>query len=299
MLEDDNLSGICERLERIMQIRPIAADQVRRGYTSARRLIVEFADGQRAFVKVGSDPLTSGWLRDEYRIYQNLRAEFLPRLLGWQDDGESPLIVLEDLSTALWPSYWNRSMIDAVLETLARVRKAPPPSGLPLLESMRSMLTSWHLVALQPEQFLSLGLCSASWLESALPTLIEYESKAVLGGSELLHLDVRSDNLCFLNGRVVLVDWNWASVGNAMLDATFWLPSLRLEGGPLPGEIMAGEPSLVTLVAGFWAYRAGMPPPQPGSTVRELQRQQLEVALPWCADLLGLHPPQGTVFQTK
>ena len=140
---------------------------------------------------------------------------------------------------------------------------------------------------------MSLGLCSADWLNDALPTLITAENRAVLAGSELLHLDVRSDNICFLGDRVVLVDWNWACVGNSMLDVMFWLPSLKLEGGPPPEQIIEGDPNLVALVAGFWAYRAGMSPPYSTSAVRELQRKQLEVALPWSANLLRLPPPDG------
>ena len=41
-------------------------------------------------------------LRDEYRlVYSRLDAPFLPRLMGWED-GELPLLVLEDLSGAVW-----------------------------------------------------------------------------------------------------------------------------------------------------------------------------------------------------
>ena len=51
-------------------------------------------------------------------------------------------------------------------------------------------------------------------------------------GEAFLHLDVRSDNICIADGRAVLVDWNWASLGNPRVDLAFWLPSLSHEGGP-------------------------------------------------------------------
>lgn len=293
-MQEQEMLDIQERLQRIMNTRPMAMSAVKGGYTAAHRLIVNFSNGRSAFVKVSADPITAGWLRSEHRIYQSVQADFMPTLLGWDDDGEKPLLVLEDLSSGLWPRTWTPDMIAATLKTLESVRNSQPPNGLPTLESMRHELASWHLVDLQPESFLTLGLCSADWLHDALPTLITAENRAVLAGSELLHLDIRSDNICFLGDRVVLVDWNWACVGNAMLDVLFWLPSLRLEGGPHPEQIIGGDPNLVALAAGFWAYRAGMPPPHSTSAVRDLQRKQLEIALPWSANLLRLPPPDGT-----
>jgi len=285
--------NIQERLHSILNVRPVFMTSVSGGYTAAQRLIVNFADGRSAFVKVSTDPITAGWLRDEYRMYQNVHAKFMPDLLGWHDDGEKPLLVLEDLSSGLWSHTWTPDTIAAVLKTLDSVRKTPPPDGLKSLESMRPDLASWKLIALQPDGFLSLGRCSADWLNSALPTLIQSEDQAILTGSELLHLDIRSDNICILGDRVVFVDWNWACVGNSMFDVICWLPSVALEGGPAPEQIVAGEPNLVALIAGFWAFRAGLPPPHPGSEVREIQRKQLDIALPWSVKLLGLPPLDG------
>jgi thiamine kinase-like enzyme len=46
----------------------------------------------------------------------------------------------------------------------------------------------------------------------------------------LLHFDVRSDNLCFRDGRALLIDWNLACIGNPVVDVAAWLPSLHAEG---------------------------------------------------------------------
>ena len=48
----------------------------------------------------------------------------------------------------------------------------------------------------------------------------------------------------------------------------------------------AGRP-----LAGFFAARAGLPAPPGAPTVREFQRAQAAVALPWAAQELGLPPP--------
>ncbi|MDQ5820762.1 MAG: aminoglycoside phosphotransferase family protein, partial [Actinomycetota bacterium] len=64
---------------------------------------------------------------------------------------------------------------------------------------------------------------------------------------------MRSDNIAFVDGGAVFVDWNWASRGNAELDLVAWLPSLRAEGGPEPDTLYSGAPELIALVAGVWA----------------------------------------------
>jgi hypothetical protein len=95
-----------------------------------------------------------------------------------------------------------------------------------------------------------------------------------------------------VDGRAVLVDWNLACRGNGRFDIAFWLPSLRLEGGPEPWELLPGSGTLAAAVAGFFASRAGLPPPAGAPTVRAFQRAQAEVALSWTARELGLTSPE-------
>lgn len=265
---------------------------VRGGCTAAGRWVLQFADGNSAFLKAATDAQTAGWLRDEARVYQRLLTDFLPRLIGWDEEGEWPLLLVEDLSAAGWPPPWTPARIDAVLATLAAVRSAPPPPGLPRLEDRRESLSGWRRIEAEPEPFLALGLCGREWLEAALPDLFAAEAAAPLGGPDLLHRDVRSDNLCLRDGRAVLVDWNHAAVGYGPADVVAWLPSLEMEGGPRPETLLSGEPELVALHAGYWASRAGLPPPFPGATVRELQLKQLRSALPWTVRVLGLPAPR-------
>src|SRR5262249_5907374 len=149
-------------------------------------------------------------------------------------------------------------------------------------------------VAADPEPLLSLGLCAAGWLETALPVLEVAAAAAPLAGDAFLHCDVRSDNVCLHEGRAVLVDWNLAVVGNPAVDIGFWLPRLAPEGGPQPEQAVPDLPEMApfaALVSGFFAARAGLPPPATAPTVRRVQREQLETALPWAARTLGLRAP--------
>jgi hypothetical protein len=286
-----DIETILNRVEQIVGASRVKTQSVAGGYTAAYRSIVEFANGSSAFVKAATDDLTANWLRAEYRIYKNIETEFMPKLIGWHDDGGLPVLILEDLSHGLWPKSWTPEMIQKMINTASKIKNTKPPFELPKLASMRDDFASWRLVAEQPEAFLRLNLCSADWLNKALPKLLEADENAALDGEELLHLDIRSDNICFLDDRVILVDWNWACAGNAALDLVAWAPTVTLEGGPMPEEIVQNEPAMIALLTGYWAYRAGMPPPFPGSTVRDIQRKVLEVALPWCARALGLPSP--------
>jgi hypothetical protein len=263
------------------------------GYSLAERWVVSLEDGSSLFAKVGVTGHTAAGLRAEYNVYAHVSADFLPFFIGWNDDGERPLLLLEDLSEGEWPPPWSREKISRVLETLDVVRASGPPLGLPKLDSRRSELMGWFLVADDPRPFLSLKMASESWLEAALPVLLDAEASARLEGHEFLHLDVRSDNICFLGARTLLVDWNSACVGNARVDLAFWLPSLEQEGGPDPHAILPGEPELAAFVAGYFAGRTGLPPIDDAPRVRDVQLSQLRSALPWACRELGLSPPDG------
>ena len=271
---------------------PVSAEPVAGGGygTNTAKWRVELADGRAAFVKVALDGVAADWLRAENRVYAQVDEPFLPTLFGWRDEGGRTLLVLEDLAHAHWPPPWSRAMVDAVLGALEAVHGTDPPRGLPALEDARERLDGWPLVAADAGPLLATGICSAAWLRRALPVLLHASAAAELGGRSLVHLDVRSDNLCLAGDRVVLVDWNLARVGNALLDVVAWLPSLRLEGGPEPWEVVPDSRGLAALVAGFFASRAGLPAPATAPTVREFQRRQAEIALPWAARELGLDP---------
>ncbi|MBW3624048.1 MAG: aminoglycoside phosphotransferase family protein [Armatimonadetes bacterium] len=282
--------GRVEQVARLTRKRPLRWTPARGGYTQAERWIVGFDDGTSVFVKAANDQNTAKWLRQEYQIYSAVSRAFMPKLMGWED-GDRPLLLLEDLSRAHWPPPWNRSQVNAVLHMLEQLHATPPPSGVPRLTDVWPNPSYWPRIAEDPTPFLGLGLCSPVWLEKALPALIEAEGSAQLDGEELTHLDVRGDNLCIHRERAILVDWNWACIGNGTIDIVGWLPSLALEGGPKPEEVLSGERELAALLAGYWGHQSTLPPPHPDSDLRTFQRAQLGIMLPWAARELGLPEP--------
>ena len=281
-----------DRMERALGWRPTRfrrADE-RRGTsdTAARWIVAD--DWQSAFVKIGTTSLTADWTRIKYANYRSITGWFMPRVLGFDDDGSRPALAIEDLSEAAWPPPWTDARVAAVLETLAAVRDTAPPVHLVGPEGEPS--PNWSDVAREPAPFLALGLCTPEWLEAHLPALHEAAAAAPLAGRSLVHLDVRSDNLCFRDGRAMLVDWPFAGVANGDLDLAGWLPSLHAEGGPPPEQILPSAPGLAAWVAGYFCSVAGRPPIPEAPHVRPLQLRQARTALPWAARALGLAPPR-------
>jgi hypothetical protein len=282
------------RVAELARKEPSDFRQITRGYTPAERWRVTFADGTSAFAKVASTAPTAQWLRAEREVYSRVSGSFMAKLVGYDEHPERPLLLLEDLSDAWWPPPWRPGDVERLLEALREMAATPVARGtLPDLEVDRGRFAGWLNVERDPGPFLSLGLCSEAWLSEALPTLLMAQDLALLSGSELVHGDLRSDNLCFLPERVVLVDWNGARRGNSAFDLAALAPSLRLEGGPLPDELVPAEGALGTLVCGYFATNAGLPPIPDAPRVRWIQLRQLRIALPWAARALGLPPPDG------
>ena len=89
---------------------------------------------------------------------------------------------------------------------------------------------------------------------------------------------------------MTIVDWDCACVGNGTLELAAWLPSLHSEGGPLPEEILPDAPAWASAIAGYFALHAGLADIPDAPTVRNVQLEQLQSALPWAIRALGLRP---------
>ena len=250
-----------------------------RGYTPAEHWIVALADGSSVFAKIGVDRLTSDSLRTEQRVYAALQGEFMPQVRAW-DDGERPLLLLEDLSDCRWPPPWDAAGVDRVLAALASAGRRPGRRAA--AAECRRPRSRRELAAGGGR----LGLATARLHRSA-SELIDAAERALLDGPCPAHQDVRSDNLCFREGRALLVDWNLAVLAHPD-GIAFWLPSLHAEGGPAPEEILPAAAPLAAVISGFFAERAGKPPIPTAPGVRRVQREQLRTALPWAARALGL-----------
>src|SRR2546423_5791636 len=100
---------------RLLRAEPVGWTRALRGYTPAERWVVRFADGSSAFFKAATNERTAETLRAERHVYASLEAAFMARMLGWED-GDLPLIALEDLGHAHWPPPWSERQVGRALE---------------------------------------------------------------------------------------------------------------------------------------------------------------------------------------
>lgn len=273
---------LAQRLAALVGAQPLEWTPRAGGYSTAERYSVTLDDGRRVFVKTADAEHMAAWLRREHEVYASLRGSFIPGLIGFDHDGGQPLLVIEDLSDADWGQSWTPERIALVRAALDELHAVPaPPNTAAVRDTYAGWFGRWHTVAADPEPFLSLGVRSRAWLDERLPAIVEAAEAVPVDGDAVVHLDVRSDNLCTFDDRAVLVDWNWVSFGAPELDLACWACSLALEGGPPPWELLPDGRGFAAFIAGIFAATAGLPPPETAPTVREFQARQLAVALDW------------------
>ena len=286
-----------ERAARALRVAPVAWRPVTRGgQTAASRWVATLPDGTTRFVKIAHTDDTASWIRDEHLFYALAgRRAYLPEFLGWRDDGARPVLVLEDLSEATWPPPWTAgevrggaAMPAARWPTASRRPTCPTPATAsgPSTPGPRS----------RPTPNRSCGSACARRRGSSGTSTRCRRRRRPPGSTAtaLLHFDVRSDNLCLREGRAVLIDWNFACLGNPVFDVAAWLPSLHAEGGPAPEHVLDTTDEvacIASLLAGNFGWRGAQADIAEAPHVRPLQRKQAATALPWAARALGLPPP--------
>jgi hypothetical protein len=228
-------------------------------------------------------------------------APEFPRLLDVYDDGDWVALAFVAIDGRPPAHPWDRSELQAAVRALDALHHAltpnPVASAQPAAERLQPLFGGWAELAAMAEPPAGLD----EWSGRHLDRLAELESgwPDALDGSTLLHCDVRSDNLLVTATGVLFVDWPHACVGAAVFDLVAWAPSVELEGGPAPEELLALSTSgsavdrdvVVPLVAAFGGFlvRHSLQPPPPGlPTLRAFQGAQGAVALAWLRRLKGL-----------
>jgi hypothetical protein len=268
------------------------------GLSAAFRYSVELDDGSRVFVKAATDEETTDWLRREHFVLSTVRLGFMPYIVDWIDKpGAHPILISQDLSHAYWPAShkgvsWREGDFELLRGALKELSAVPAPAGLPELHGRSA--SGWSWIAANPEVFLGLGLCSERWLGKSIGALVEAEMGLDMTGSCLVHGDVRSDNICLLDSKVVFVDWSHASRGYGRHDLATLLPTFHLEGGPAPYEVMPDGGGEAAVACAAHVYRlaadGGMP-----EWLKAVFRRLIAIELEWAAKCLGLSGLDGVL----
>jgi hypothetical protein len=260
---------------------------------TADRVLTE--RGRWAFVKaVSSDqnPDSPQMLRREADIVERLGSRpWLAPYVGRYDDGHWVALVLDDVVGTTPPVPWRADDIETALRMLARVATDLTPTPLSHLPTVvgevAGLFGGWKRLREDPPPHLD------PWIAQHLDDLVRCVAETVprLGGSTVVHLDVRADNLLIRpDGSMVLVDWPWAAIGPDWLDRFELILNIDFTGGH-DVEVITDRhlghvpPELITgTLAGFCAFftdEGRRPDPAGLPTVRAFQRAQAATTLAW------------------
>jgi aminoglycoside phosphotransferase (APT) family kinase protein len=271
------------------------------GFSPGATSILEWPNGRSLFVKaVGSSLNTESpnMHRREVVVSRSLpHGPQFPRLVDDYDDGDWVALAFEVVEGRPPRHPWDAEELALVVDALSALHEeltpAPDAGISSLAEYARHLFGGWRTLADSDTRDVPGAL--DSWAAAHLDALAELEAAwpEACAGSTLVHGDVRSDNVLIGQGReVVLVDWPHASVGQLAFDVVAWAPSVVLEGGPPPEELLARHPAarevdadvvtvLLAAVSGFFISHSLLPAPPGLPTLRRFQVAQGEVALAW------------------
>lgn len=293
-------------IERVCGAPVIEARTQPGGFSPGVAARVLCADGSRFFVKAVSAEVNADsprYHRRESRILTALDPLIaagrlpVPRLRGTVDIGPWIALVIDDIDGHQPALPWQPgelALVLAALDELADALTPAPAQVRDIADLYRKPFTGWRTLAAQADDSRL-----DPWSRDNLATLAELESSWASGasGNTMLHTDVRADNLLLADGRVFVVDWPHACQGAAFIELVFLAPSIAMQGGPAPADLLArsraasaADPQAVTAVvcalAGYFTERS-LRPPEPGlPTVREFQAAQGEITRHWLAGRL-------------
>jgi aminoglycoside phosphotransferase (APT) family kinase protein len=300
--------SVLVRLERDLGSPVVRWASQRGGFSPGIAARIRLEDGRELFMKaVGPEPNTEAPAihRREAQIAGALPASAPAPQLRWSlDDQETGWVALafEAVDGRHPAQPWRPDELDRVVLALVELGEALTPSPLapPLVSAASELFATrvcgWGLLARDAATSSRLDPWSASHLAALVA--LEAEAPAAVAGDTLLHFDVRADNMLLTPERVWFVDWPLATVGAPWVDIAFFAPSVAMQGGPLPDELLSRHPAArgadpaaitaaITAVAGFFTHRSLQPPPPGLPTVRAFQAAQGAIAREWLQRRLG------------
>lgn len=316
------------RIDAIIGEKVVSGETVWGGFGPTASFALTAASGARFFCKGTHPGNTKEGHAAVLREVENLKVfpeltHFGAGLRGLVEGEGWHLMVLEHVTRTETVPPWPAAMVERVMAQVASFHRATPERAEAVLHDrwasdLIAKAQNWHTLR-RPEardEFVALfadGATAGRWLDHHLERLVALKERGPeIGGPRgWAHMDIRSDNLIFADGRVLLIDWPVLSYGPQLLDIAFFLPSLAGQSGPscaeglkkyeyAAGVSFAPDDIAVAaaVVAGFFAARAGLPEIAALPRLRWIQKLQLFPALDWLSDALGVaRPPLPKPFQ--
>ena len=230
----------------------------------------------------------------------------VPRLLWSHDEGPGGWVVLalEDIDGRHPTQPWQPDELERVVVAMEEMSGLLTPSPLP--EAMvgtaslkfGTNLQGWRRLRDERPSLLDYA---DEWSRRHIDTLVAIDDTVgdALKGTTLLHSAIRADNILLTSDRTWFVDWPHACVGPSWFEIVAFAPSVTMQGGPPPEEVVARHfaahaaagdaiTAAAVAVAGFFTYQAVQPHPPGLPTLRAFQDAQAIVARQWVAQRTGL-----------
>lgn len=278
-------------VERVLGSQVVSAVTQHGGFSPgvAARLVT--SSGRRAFVKaVGPElnPDTPALFRNEIAVMRAISPHpHAPALYDTYDDGAWVGLLLEDIDGYLPPHPWQRADADRVLAAAEELAESLQPNPWPEapLAAVRSeaFLSRW-------EKVIADDLAVPEWVdgrEHEFAALARTGLDALAKSDDLVHWDLRADNLLITGERVVFVDWAHAAVAAPWADAVSLHADMResVELPDLPDD--EGVTGFIAAVAGGLWWGAAQPAPPGLPTIRDWQRHSALTYLDWLRERVG------------
>ncbi|HLI73089.1 MAG TPA: aminoglycoside phosphotransferase family protein [Acidimicrobiales bacterium] len=297
-------ADVKQRVARSLGSDILRAVDVGGGFSPGCCTLLSLADGRRMFVKAVSDESNAEspqMHRREAKIVAALpKSRHLPRFIAYDDDGSWVVHVYEAIPGRLPTVPWSEEELQRVIDGLIAMHEVLTPCPVQDLESTAeyfdAMFRGWRTMSGEVKTPSSLD----DWTRRNLNALADLEARwtEAAVGDALVHGDIRSDNVLMTESSVVFVDWPHASRGPPLFDLIFWAPSVTLEGGPEPEQLLMrsrhrrvdpGEANaVIAALAGFFTYSPTLPAPPGLPTLRAFQEAQGGVARKWLRERAGL-----------
>lgn len=262
---------------------------------------LRLADGRRVFVKAVSEaanPDTPDMNRREARIVSAMPPSApVPRLQWVYDEAGWVALAFDDVAGRHPGEPWTEADLALVVAALQKMAADLTPSPIDTHATASRALArgvnGWRIALERGERRLD------PWSLKHLARLVELESRAptAAAGDTLLHFDTRADNMLITGERVYVVDWPSARTGAPFVDWVAMAPSVAMQGGPAPQELLdrfdlkgasrEAVDAVVCSMAGYFVVRALEPPPPGLPTVRAFQAAQGVHALRWLQERTG------------
>ncbi len=265
--------------------------QVEGGFTKAIRGILTLDDGRKVFVKCGVDDQTNKWIKREILVYRFLElSQFshTPNLLSVNDDETGFAITACLLDDGWdWKANWSDARIKKTLEAMDLLSQIKPVGKyleLFLERNVNENDDGW-LPLLESTELQQKLLERLSKFEGATTVgVIDFQSEVdrvknfVFKYTDLVHNDIRADNCAWNNEKreVMIVDWNWAQLGDRRVDISATLVDVALSGFDISSFYDRLDTGALHWLAGFWLKSSVQPGPE---NLREFQLKSGIMAL--------------------